>query len=149
MRIGLMADSHDRVPAIAEFGRRFREAGVALVLHAGDYCSPFALSALLDDGLPMAGVFGRNDGDHEGLRAAAAIRAAHPGIAIMLLSAYVADAYIGELLDSAPGRRHRLPAQGSRRRRRPLHRGGPARGRGRIGARPGGRLDAAGPPPPR
>lgn len=72
MRIGLMADSHDRVPAIAEFGRRFREAGVALVLHAGDYCSPFALSALLDDGLPMAGVFGRNDGDHEGLRAAAA-----------------------------------------------------------------------------
>jgi DNA-binding NarL/FixJ family response regulator len=39
----------------------------------------------------------------EGLRAAATIRAAHPGIAIMLLSAYVADAYVGELLDSAPG----------------------------------------------
>ncbi|MFD0522965.1 response regulator transcription factor [Paractinoplanes durhamensis] len=39
----------------------------------------------------------------EGLRAAATIRATHPGIAIMLLSAYVADAYVGELLGSAPG----------------------------------------------
>jgi DNA-binding NarL/FixJ family response regulator len=39
----------------------------------------------------------------EGLRAAATIRAAEPGIAIMLLSAYVADAYVGELLDSTPG----------------------------------------------
>lgn len=39
----------------------------------------------------------------EGLRAAATIRAAHPGIAILLLSAYVADAYVGELLDAAPG----------------------------------------------
>ena len=39
----------------------------------------------------------------EGLRAAAAIRAAHPGIAIMVLSAYVADAYVAELLDSTPG----------------------------------------------
>ena len=39
----------------------------------------------------------------EGLRAAATIRAANPGIAIMLLSAYVADAYVGELLDSTPG----------------------------------------------
>ena len=39
----------------------------------------------------------------EGLRAAAAIRAAHPAIAIMVLSAYVADAYVAELLDSTPG----------------------------------------------
>ncbi|GIF63931.1 DNA-binding response regulator [Asanoa ishikariensis] len=39
----------------------------------------------------------------EGLRAAAIIRAEHPGVAIMLLSAYVADAYVGDLLDSAPG----------------------------------------------
>jgi DNA-binding NarL/FixJ family response regulator len=43
--------------------------------------------------------------DHtdEGLRAAAAIRAAHPDIAIMVLSAYIADAYLAELLDNAPG----------------------------------------------
>nr|WP_206422806.1 response regulator transcription factor [Nocardioides pantholopis] len=38
----------------------------------------------------------------EGLRAAARIRAEHPGIAVMVLSAYVAEAYVPELLDSAP-----------------------------------------------
>jgi DNA-binding NarL/FixJ family response regulator len=39
----------------------------------------------------------------EGLRAAARIRTEHPGIAIMVLSAYVAEAYVSELLDSTPG----------------------------------------------
>jgi DNA-binding NarL/FixJ family response regulator len=43
------------------------------------------------------------DHSDEGLRAAAAIRAAHPAIGIMVLSAYVADAYVAELLDSSPG----------------------------------------------
>ncbi|WP_053208166.1 response regulator transcription factor [Jiangella muralis] len=36
----------------------------------------------------------------EGLRAAVAIRARHPGIAIVLLSAYIAEAYVADLLDS-------------------------------------------------
>lgn len=39
----------------------------------------------------------------EGLRAAATIRADHPDIAILVLSAYVADAYVADLLDAAPG----------------------------------------------
>jgi DNA-binding NarL/FixJ family response regulator len=43
--------------------------------------------------------------DHtdEGLRAAAAIRASQPDIGILVLSAYVADAYVAELLESSPG----------------------------------------------
>ena len=43
--------------------------------------------------------------DHgdEGLRAAARIRAEQPDIAIMVLSAYVAEAYVADLMDSAPG----------------------------------------------
>ena len=36
----------------------------------------------------------------EGLRAAARIRAEHPGVAVMVLSAYVAEAYVPELLDA-------------------------------------------------
>jgi putative phosphoesterase len=72
MRVGLLSDTHDRVPAIAEIARRFIAAGVGLVLHGGDYCSPFSLAPFNDLNLPLAGVFGRNDGDHEGLRAAAA-----------------------------------------------------------------------------
>jgi putative phosphoesterase len=71
MRVGLVADTHDRVPVIAEFARRFLEAGVSLVLHAGDYCSPFALRPLYSANLALAGVFGRNDGDMKGLRAEA------------------------------------------------------------------------------
>jgi len=39
----------------------------------------------------------------EGLRAAAQIRADHPGIAIMVLSAYVAEAYVPELLEATAG----------------------------------------------
>ena len=38
-----------------------------MVLHAGDFCSPFALKAFEDAQISLAGVFGRNDGDHEGL----------------------------------------------------------------------------------
>jgi putative phosphoesterase len=71
MRVGVMADSHDRVPAIAEILRRMSEAGVGFVLHAGDYCSPFALAPFRDMNIALAGVFGRNDGDREGLKAAA------------------------------------------------------------------------------
>jgi putative phosphoesterase len=72
MRVGVLADSHDRLPAIAEFVARFREAGIGMVLHAGDYCSPWALDPIIDRNVALAGVFGRNDGDREGLRAAAA-----------------------------------------------------------------------------
>lgn len=67
MRIGLIADTHDRVPAIAELVRRMQEAGVGMVLHAGDYCSPFSLAPFSEANVSVAGVFGRNDGDREGL----------------------------------------------------------------------------------
>ena len=72
MLIGLMADSHDRVPAIRELLERMMERGAGMVLHGGDYCSPFSLVPFLDLNIPFAGVFGRNDGDREGLRAFAA-----------------------------------------------------------------------------
>jgi uncharacterized protein len=67
MLIGLLADTHDRLPAIAELVRQLQEAGAGMVLHAGDFCSPFALKAFEDAHVTLAGVFGRNDGDHEGL----------------------------------------------------------------------------------
>ena len=41
----------------------------------------------------------------EGLRAAARIRADHPGIAVMVLSAYVAEAYVPDLLGDPVGGR--------------------------------------------
>ena len=72
MRVGVLADTHDRLPVIAEFCRRFRAEGASLVLHAGDYCAPWAIKPIIEAGLTLAGVFGRNDGDLEGLRMEAA-----------------------------------------------------------------------------
>ena len=72
MLLGLLADTHDRVPAIDLLVREMMARGVGMVLHAGDYCSPFALRPLLDHNLAAVGVFGRNDGDQEGLKAYAA-----------------------------------------------------------------------------
>ena len=66
MLVGLMADSHDRVPAIRELLERIIERGAGMVLHAGDYCSPFSLGPFLELNIPFAGVYGRNDGDREG-----------------------------------------------------------------------------------
>jgi putative phosphoesterase len=67
MRVGLIADTHDRLPAIAELVRQMQASGIGMVLHAGDYCSPFALRAFEEAHLTLAGVFGRNDGDPQGL----------------------------------------------------------------------------------
>jgi putative phosphoesterase len=72
MRVGLLADTHDRVPAVTELLASMREKGVTLVMHAGDYCSPFALEPFNESNMALLGIFGRNDGDHEGLRAVAA-----------------------------------------------------------------------------
>ena len=72
MKIGLMADSHDRLPAIAELLKVMQSKGVSLVMHAGDYCAPFALKPFNDANMALLGIFGRNDGDQEGLKATAA-----------------------------------------------------------------------------
>ena len=72
MRVGLLSDTHDRVPAVEALLARFADAGVQMVLHCGDYCAPFALGPFRAAGIPLLGTFGRNDGDRDGLRAAAA-----------------------------------------------------------------------------
>lgn len=72
MRVGILSDTHDRVPAIAELVQRLVAGGASLLMHAGDYCSPFALGPVNDANVPLLGVFGRNDGDPEGLAAVAA-----------------------------------------------------------------------------
>ena len=71
MRVGLLADTHDRVPAVAELVRRLQAEGVGMILHAGDYCAPFSLAPMHDAQVALQGIFGRNDGDHEGIRAVA------------------------------------------------------------------------------
>ncbi len=71
MRIGLFSDTHDRVPAIQALLEQMMTGGVSLVMHAGDFCSPFALRLFNDRSIPLLGVFGRNDGDRDALQSAA------------------------------------------------------------------------------
>ncbi|MDZ7691379.1 MAG: metallophosphoesterase [Balneolaceae bacterium] len=61
MLIGLISDTHDHVPHIREAVSIFKEREVELVLHAGDYCSPFTIPHF--EGVPLQGIFGNNDGD--------------------------------------------------------------------------------------
>lgn len=61
MLIGLISDTHDHVDHIKKAVSVFKERKVDLVLHSGDYCSPFTIP--LFEELNMKGIFGNNDGD--------------------------------------------------------------------------------------
>jgi putative phosphoesterase len=56
MRVGVMADTHDRVPAVADLLERLAQKGVSMVMHAGDYCSPFCLAPFHQRGTALLGV---------------------------------------------------------------------------------------------
>ncbi len=63
MKIGIVSDSHDRVPKIRAAMERLGEEGVDLLIHAGDFVSPFALKEFLKGPFDFVGVFGNNDGE--------------------------------------------------------------------------------------
>ena len=63
MIVGILSDTHDRLPLIDEAVKKLNEMNVELVLHAGDYISPFVKDSLKNLKAPLIGVFGNNDGD--------------------------------------------------------------------------------------
>ncbi|MFH1416224.1 MAG: metallophosphoesterase [Elusimicrobiota bacterium] len=65
--IGIISDTHDNLPVISKAVDLFNERKVELVLHAGDFVSPFTVRAFKSLNAPMTGVFGNNDGDRETL----------------------------------------------------------------------------------
>jgi len=68
MLVGVISDTHDNLPKVGAAAAAFRERGVEVILHAGDYVAPFALKLLLKAGARVVGVFGNNDGERTGLR---------------------------------------------------------------------------------
>jgi len=68
MRVGLISDTHDRLPFIEKAVKELNERKVELVLHAGDYCAPFTASKFKPLKAKMIGVFGNNDAERELLR---------------------------------------------------------------------------------
>jgi len=63
-----MSDTHDRLPLVDKAVKKLEEEKVDLVLHAGDYISPFVIPHFKPFKGKFIGVFGNNDGDHEFLK---------------------------------------------------------------------------------
>jgi putative phosphoesterase len=66
--IGVISDTHDNLPMVEKAVKRLNAEKVALVLHAGDYVSPFVIPKFKALNAKLIGVFGNNDGDHEFLK---------------------------------------------------------------------------------
>ena len=70
MKLGVISDSHDNLPMIRQAVLYFNEhEPVDAVVHAGDYVAPFSLREFAKLKMPFYGVFGNNDGEHEGINA--------------------------------------------------------------------------------
>ena len=65
MLIGIISDTHDNLPMVEKAIKKLNEENVALVLHAGDYVSPFVIPKFKALNAKLIGVFGNNDGDHK------------------------------------------------------------------------------------
>ena len=63
MKIGIISDTHDNLSQIKKAVEIFNREKVELVLHAGDFVSPFTALGFKNLNCPLYGVFGNNDGD--------------------------------------------------------------------------------------
>jgi putative phosphoesterase len=66
--VGVMSDSHDRVPLIGAALECFGRRGITVAIHAGDIISPFAAKVLKQFAGTLHVIYGNNDGEREGLR---------------------------------------------------------------------------------
>ena len=65
MLVGVIADTHDNVPAVEAALAAFDERGVEVVIHCGDVISPPVVSHF--SGFELHAVLGNNDGELDGL----------------------------------------------------------------------------------
>ncbi len=68
MRMGILSDTHDRLPTIDRALDLFRQRQVEAVVHPGDLIAPFAARRLLAWTGPLHVIYGNNDGEREGLK---------------------------------------------------------------------------------
>lgn len=68
MRIGVVGDTHNRMPNVERIVSIFREARVERVIHTGDITQPKVLEEFATLDVPLLGVYGNNDhGERERL----------------------------------------------------------------------------------
>jgi len=63
VKLGIISDTHDNMPKIAQAVELFNRERVDLVLHAGDFISPITAREFNKLQAKLVGVFGNNDGD--------------------------------------------------------------------------------------
>jgi len=63
VKLGVISDTHDNMPKIAQAVELFNRERVDLVLHAGDFISPITANEFNKLQAKLVGVFGNNDGD--------------------------------------------------------------------------------------
>eukprot|EP00752_Nemacystus_decipiens_P015241 g13574.t1 len=72
MKVGVISDTHDRLPTFRQALAMFQRLGVGAILHAGDMVAPFAAKLLNDPELvgdtPVFCIYGNNDGERAGLK---------------------------------------------------------------------------------
>ncbi len=63
MRIVIISDTHDNLSAVDKLSTYLSKLDAELMVHLGDYVSPFTLRKLLTTNVRFLGIFGNNDGD--------------------------------------------------------------------------------------
>jgi len=71
MKVGVIADTHDRLPTFRRALALFERLGVEAIFHAGDFVAPFAAKLIAPGRVPVPVhcCLGNNDGERDGLRA--------------------------------------------------------------------------------
>ena len=69
MKIGVISDTHDRLPTLDRGLELLIGRGVEVIVHPGDIVAPFAAKRLLSWRGPLYVTYGNNDGERKGLRA--------------------------------------------------------------------------------
>jgi putative phosphoesterase len=70
MKIGVISDTHDRLPTFRRAVALFQRLKVDAIFHAGDYIAPFAAKLISPQAIatPVYAVYGNNDGEKAGLK---------------------------------------------------------------------------------
>ncbi len=64
MQIAVISDSHDNIWNLRKVIKIIVQKNCKMIIHCGDFISPFMLKELDKASIPVHGVFGNNDGDH-------------------------------------------------------------------------------------
>jgi putative phosphoesterase len=64
MKIGIISDTHDNLISLKKALQLFKENSVEMIIHCGDWVSPFTVDYLAQNiDVPIKGVLGNNKGD--------------------------------------------------------------------------------------